>query len=68
MMTQNIPLQRLFEFKMVAHGYRYNCYYNHCFLLSLLWDQVYLTIVGAIYNIESIRMVLLGGAYKTPSI
>jgi hypothetical protein len=46
MMTQNIPLQRLLEFKMVAHGYRYNCYYNHCFLLSLLWVQVYLTIIG----------------------
>jgi hypothetical protein len=56
MMTQNIPLQRLLEFKMVAHGYRYNCYYNHCFLLSLLWVQCIWPLSVAIYNIRSIRI------------
>jgi hypothetical protein len=66
MMTQNIP-QRLLEFKMVAHGYRYNCYYNHCFLLSLLWGTVYLTIIGAIYNIGvNSHLVLLWRVHKTP--
>jgi hypothetical protein len=49
-------VQRLLEFKMVAHGYRYNCYYNHCFLLSLLWGTGVFDHYRAIYNIRSIRI------------
>jgi hypothetical protein len=68
MMTQNIP-QRLLEFKMVAHGYRYNCYYNHCFLLSLLWVQCIWPLSVPFITSESIRIWFYCGAYtKHPSI
>jgi hypothetical protein len=41
---------------MVAHGYRHNCYYNHCFLLSLLWGTGVFDHYRWVPTSESIRI------------